>query len=223
MPPLPPAPSGPTWNSIGGGLAGWPRDVIELSNGDIVVGGTSLQPPAPEPALGRIGRWDGSSWHRFGLGLNNQVEALLELPNGHLVVGGLFTQAGGAPASRIARWDGQAWHPLGTGVSVSTGTSPFVASLTLLPNGDIVAAGDFTVAGGQTAPSIARWTSNPDCYANCDNSQATPTVTPADFVCFINRFRAGDLYANCDNSVGTPALTPADFVCFLNKFRAGCP
>lgn len=30
-------------------------------------------------------------------------------------------------------------------------------------------------------------------------------------------------YANCDGSTGTPVLSPADFACFLNKFRAGCP
>ncbi|QYU66986.1 hypothetical protein J4558_18795 [Leptolyngbya sp. 15MV] len=60
------------------------------------------------------------------------------------------------------------------------------------------------------------------CYANCDGSTGTPQLTPADFVCFLNKFRAGDPYANCDGSTGTPALTPADFVCFLNKFRAGC-
>ncbi|QYU68044.1 hypothetical protein J4558_24865 [Leptolyngbya sp. 15MV] len=60
------------------------------------------------------------------------------------------------------------------------------------------------------------------CYANCDESTGTPALTPADFVCFLNKFRAGDPYANCDASTGTPALTPADFVCFLSKFRAGC-
>ncbi|QYU67134.1 hypothetical protein J4558_19575 [Leptolyngbya sp. 15MV] len=61
------------------------------------------------------------------------------------------------------------------------------------------------------------------CYANCDASTGTPVLSPSDFVCFLNRYRAGDLWANCDGSVGTPALSPSDFVCFLDKYRTGCP
>jgi len=61
------------------------------------------------------------------------------------------------------------------------------------------------------------------CYANCDGSTGTPSLTAADFSCFLARFRAGNAYANCDGSTGTPSLTAADFTCFLSKFRAGCP
>lgn len=59
------------------------------------------------------------------------------------------------------------------------------------------------------------------CYANCDGSDTT-ALSPADFTCFLSRYRAGDPYANCDQSTGTPALSPADFTCFLNRYRAGC-
>jgi hypothetical protein len=61
------------------------------------------------------------------------------------------------------------------------------------------------------------------CYANCDGSTVQPVLSAADFVCFLNKFRASDPYANCDGSTGSPALSASDFVCFLNKFRAGCP
>ncbi|QYU69828.1 hypothetical protein J4558_06800 [Leptolyngbya sp. 15MV] len=61
------------------------------------------------------------------------------------------------------------------------------------------------------------------CYANCDGSTAEPRLTPSDFVCFLNKYRAGDPYANCDGSVGTPILTPSDFICFLAQYRSGCP
>ncbi len=60
------------------------------------------------------------------------------------------------------------------------------------------------------------------CYANCDGSTGTPSLTAADFTCFLTKFRASDSYANCDGSTGTPSLTAADFTCFLSKFRAGC-
>lgn len=60
------------------------------------------------------------------------------------------------------------------------------------------------------------------CYANCDGSTDGTVLSPADFTCFLSRYRGGDEYANCDGSAGTPGLTPADFTCFLVKFRAGC-
>lgn len=34
---------------------------------------------------------------------------------------------------------------------------------------------------------------------------------------------AGTCYANCDGSTVAPFLSPADFTCFLAKYRAGCP
>jgi hypothetical protein len=61
------------------------------------------------------------------------------------------------------------------------------------------------------------------CYANCDGSTAAPVLTASDFVCFMNRFAAGDLLANCDGSTAPPVLNVADFSCFVAKFIAGCP
>lgn len=55
------------------------------------------------------------------------------------------------------------------------------------------------------------------CYADCDSSGA---LSPADFTCFLTKYRAGGTAADCDASGG---LSPADFTCFLGKFRAGCP
>jgi hypothetical protein len=61
------------------------------------------------------------------------------------------------------------------------------------------------------------------CYANCDTSSAAPVLNVNDFLCFNNRFAAGDPYANCDESTAQPMLNVNDFTCFLNKFAAGCP
>jgi hypothetical protein len=61
------------------------------------------------------------------------------------------------------------------------------------------------------------------CYANCDNSTAAPILNIADFVCFQQKFAAGDPYANCDGSTAPPVLNIADFVCFQQHFAAGCP
>ena len=70
-----------------------------------------------------------------------------------LVVGGLFQFAGTGAASNIALFDpvSGVWSALGLG------TNGDVRALTTLPNGDLVAGGAFTSAGGVTASRIARW------------------------------------------------------------------
>jgi len=72
-----------------------------------------------------------------------------------LVVGGDFTFAGMVSAQRIAAWDGTTWsNPFGGGLN-----GP-VRALAVF-NGDLIAAGEFTRAGGDGGPpasSIARWT-----------------------------------------------------------------
>jgi hypothetical protein len=61
------------------------------------------------------------------------------------------------------------------------------------------------------------------CYANCDASSTSPILNVSDFVCFLNRYAAGDSYANCDGSTTPPVLNVSDFTCFLNRYSAGCP
>jgi hypothetical protein len=61
------------------------------------------------------------------------------------------------------------------------------------------------------------------CYANCDGSTLAPILNVNDFICFNNKFAAGDPGANCDGSTTPPALNVNDFVCFNNQFAVGCP
>jgi hypothetical protein len=53
--------------------------------------------------------------------------------------------------NRIARWNGSTWSALGAGMDGS------VYVLKTLPNGDLVAGGSFTTAGGVPAPFVAGW------------------------------------------------------------------
>ncbi len=61
------------------------------------------------------------------------------------------------------------------------------------------------------------------CYANCDGSTVSPTLTANDFQCFLDRYVSGDAYANCDGSTTSPVLSANDFQCFINTFAGGCP
>jgi peptidoglycan hydrolase-like amidase len=79
----------------------------------------------------------------------------LTVYNGELIAAGYFTTAGGVSANYIARWDGSQWRPLGSGIG-GTRPGPVVCALTVY-NGDLIAGGDFTNAGGASANSIAKW------------------------------------------------------------------
>ena len=64
---------------------------------------------------------------------------------------------------------------------------------------------------------------NCPCYANCDGSTTAPVLNVNDFICFQQKYAAGDAYANCDGSTTAPVLNVNDFICFQQKFAAGCP
>jgi hypothetical protein len=76
--------------------------------------------------------------------------------SGSLVfAGGSFQNANGDPrADFIAYFDGSAWHPVG---SDGSGNGPWVGDTTALDvfGGQVVAGGNFTSAGGDTAAKFA--------------------------------------------------------------------
>jgi trimeric autotransporter adhesin len=120
-------------------------------DGVLVAGGSSFP--------GFVATWNGSQWVPMGGGLQQPPSAFAELPNGDLVAIGNWAVVNGSPCQDIARWDGAAWHPLGTGIGLPfdpTG-GDFVTTVVGLPNGDVLAGGDFESAGGVPVHEIARW------------------------------------------------------------------
>src|SRR5204863_8884839 len=97
--------------------------------------------------LNGIARWDGTTWHAMASGISAQgsftgewAYALAEW-HGLLVLGGEFSSVGDVPAAGLAAWNGTSYAQLGGGVKgIVNGLAVF--------EGDLVAAGDFTVAGG---------------------------------------------------------------------------
>ena len=67
-----------------------------------------------------------------------------------LYVAGQFSVAGDVFADNIARWDGTSWSPLASG-----GMNGYVHALTVY-NGELIAGGGFSTAGGAAASRIAR-------------------------------------------------------------------
>lgn len=97
-------------------------------------------------------------WHPFTsggqVGVSDTVRSLT-VWNGDLIAGGTFASAGGQVVNYIARWDGQTWHPLTSGGE--TGVNIHLVYDLTVYEGDLVAGGQFTTAGGQTVNRIARW------------------------------------------------------------------
>jgi hypothetical protein len=152
--------NGSTWSPFDLGARPLGSSVYALTvlpNGDLVAGG-SFSNFAGVPA-NAIARWNGSAWSSFGTGmLVGEVRAIATLPNDEVVAAGWFDRAGGViAANNIARWNGSAWSPLRYGVQSVEGANPFLTALAVLPNGDLLAGGKFTVAGEVYANRIARW------------------------------------------------------------------
>ncbi|MCA8974469.1 MAG: hypothetical protein KDC98_07090 [Planctomycetes bacterium] len=154
--------NGTSWSSLGGGMNGPVLELSTLPNGDLIALGAFTI--AGGVAANGIARWNGTAWTALGAGLTGSVassaaqgEAAVVLPNGDLIVGGVFTQAGGTAASNVAYWNGTSWSALGGGITGSGSYYTAVHALARLPNGELIAGGYFTGAGGAPIPNIARW------------------------------------------------------------------
>lgn len=147
--------------SLGQGLENDPLAFAVLPNGDFVAGGGFQA--AGGTTASHIARYSSSTgWTVMGTGLypglNHNVNAVAALPNGDIIAGGRFTSTGfpGGPVlNHIARYtpSTNTWAPLGSGTGGSA-----VNAVAVLPNGDIIAGGDFDSAGGVPASFIARYT-----------------------------------------------------------------
>ena len=70
---------------------------------------------------------------------------MVEHPNGQLIAGGTLGLPGSGDG--VGYWNGTTWQPLGSGIPAGP------RALCLLPNGDLIAGGEFTLAGSP----LARW------------------------------------------------------------------
>jgi hypothetical protein len=102
-----------------------------------------------------IVKWDGTQWTALGGGMDNAVRALAVF-NGELIAGGWFTSAGSVSANYIAKWNGTSWSEMSGGMTCSSFPYPSVISLAV-HNGELIAGGRFTSAGGVPANNIAKW------------------------------------------------------------------
>lgn len=151
---------GTHWSGLGSGFA-WgsgPLGYAVATHGsEVYVGGVFIT-NIDGVAVRNLGKWDGARWSEVGGGINGLVSSLLFKGN-DLYVAGIFNQAGSANATNIARWDGTNWYALGNGVYGATNgyPAPYVFSMALDGNGDLIAGGNFLSAGDVQVNNVARW------------------------------------------------------------------
>lgn len=197
--------TGSAWQALGNGTGGEVDSITEY-DGRLVAGGSWPFYFAGGVTVGSISAWDGSQWSKMGSGVGveysdpaiNCATSFL----GDLVVGGQFSSIGDIQTSGIARRTGLGWQPLGSGISIGTwGQRTAVYAMTTFGN-ELIAAGDFSEAGGQPANQIARW--NGMIWQSLGTGIGGPGI--GDSVLALATF-GNDLIAGGDftNAGGTPA------------------
>ncbi|MBS0195482.1 MAG: immunoglobulin domain-containing protein [Planctomycetes bacterium] len=165
--------NGTSWSAMGAGMSmvfgfpfGTPPAVNALAaipNGEVVAAGWF--DTAGTSLANSVAKWNGSTWSPLGRGIptssgfEDMVFCLTALPGGDLIAGGNFSSYPGEPGYDISRWNGSTWTSLGGGVGIySFGGGGEVRGVAALPDGDIVAGGSFTYAGGSPVSNFARYT-----------------------------------------------------------------
>ncbi len=144
--------TGSVWQSYGATGAGrLSGDFNSVTNyGGVVVGGSGL-------AVGTslrygVARSTGAAWNYVSSAGTDGIGLAATTHQGAPHIGGTFTRIDGVQASRLARRNTatNSWEPLGSGLD-----GPVHALLSFGP--DLIAAGEFTSAGGAPALRIAAW------------------------------------------------------------------
>jgi trimeric autotransporter adhesin len=149
-------PASHTFASLFPGSNGRVLAMDALPGGDVVIGGEFTI--AGGTAANYIARYGlhTRTFTALADGTDASVLSLVTLPGGDVLAGGTFRNAGGVPAACIARYHVAtgAWSAVGGGMGGNN--SPYVRAMCMHPDGSVIVAGSFTLAGGQPASGIAR-------------------------------------------------------------------
>lgn len=138
---------GEQWHALGEGSIGRVT-ALTVYNGDLLAASRySVEPD--------MRRWTGVNWEPMDFGLQGAQIDTFTTYQGDLIAGGSLSVEGAEPSANIARWDGAKWRPLGQGTTQDT-VAGRVHALAVY-EGDLIAGGAITSAGGNPVKRIARW------------------------------------------------------------------
>ena len=146
------------WNGTAWRRLGTPAETAAIWSLAVGRTGEVLAGRGPDGARvglhsGGLARWDGQHWQPYATGAaGTQLGQWLLTAKGELVAAGYFPQGKGGLKFGVARWTGKAWQLLGPSFNDQ------VVTLAQAANGDLLAGGEFTDAGGNPAADhVARW------------------------------------------------------------------
>ena len=154
--------------NIGSGLNGAANAITVLPDGKILIGGAfTTYNGGTRNRLARL-QSNGVLDPAFtgGTGLDQTPWALAVQPDGKILIGGEFSVINGKSLGRIARLNANGGQDLT--FKLSSGANNLVSSVGLLPDGHIVAAGNFTVLDGYNRARVA--------FLNSDGTQPPDPV-----------------------------------------------
>jgi hypothetical protein len=178
---------GSGWYELGSGTDG-PVYAAAVIGTDAYAGGDFTT--AGGVTVNNIAKWDGSSWSPLICGTDGPVYAMTT-DGTDLYVGGDFSYAGFYLAYNVAKWDGSEWWALGHGAT-GRGVHGPVRAIAVC-NGDVYVGGDFTVAGYDTAYSVAVFTGG-DWYPLGSGIGGEKNMYRTDGVWAIACAAGGDVY-----------------------------
>lgn len=147
-----------SWGTLGNGLNSEAYSIVSGSDGTLYFGGAFTT--ASGATASRVAQYNAAGWIRVGNGMNSDVNALTVGRDGFLYAFGSFTTASNIAACAAARWTGTAWAAMASGLGIAGAAGTGYDAITDL-DGNILAGGDFTQAGGGAACiaacGIVRW------------------------------------------------------------------
>lgn len=151
---------GATWHAIGTTLDDQVY-ALDSFGGQLIQAGSAANADSTE--INGIAALDGTAWQALANGTDGDTLPLvttLTTFDDALIAGGHFTKAGGHNVNYIAQWNGTDWQSLGTGMNGGSSEGPAVLAV-IEYDSALIAAGDFTSAGGVNTRHIARWVPEP--------------------------------------------------------------
>ncbi len=126
-------------------------DALLVQNGSLIAAGRLIN---QEGRATTVARWDGSSWQSLGNAFDDGILDLADY-GGEIIAAGGFLNNGDTSVNNIAKWNGSDWEALDSGIQFDSGSSVIWA---LEVHDDyLIAGGEFSQAGSNSANSVARW------------------------------------------------------------------
>jgi hypothetical protein len=185
-------PSSGIATAMGSGAgSGQVLDLQVAPNGDIWAMGTFLN-MGGIAAADYVARWDGSAWNAVG---TPSADGGANVQQSTFGADGAFYYPTGGNLT-VRKWNGSAWSTLGTATG---GVGASVDVVIRAPNGDLIAAGNFTTMGGVAANSVARYSITAAAWQSMNSSFALTEIVRT-----LAFDLAGNLYAGTTPVATTP-------------------